>query len=185
MANLLTTIRLLLVIPVSMAIVNASLFASWLLLLLIIIAIASDYFDGKLARANKTASAKGMLFDHGTDFIFVTMAQFALWSIGLTSLFLPILIILAFSQYVFDSYYLSKYYLSKQKQLRMSFLGRWNGIFYFVPIVLVASSRLPIFGQIQNTFDTVIIYFNYALVVSTLASIIDRALAPLLQTKKL
>ena len=179
MANLLTALRLLLVIPVAMAIVDSSLLANWFLLVLIIIAIATDYFDGKVARALKTASARGMLFDHGTDFIFVTVALFALSTIGLSSILLPLLIIVAFSQYVFDSYY-----LSKQKQLRMSFLGRWNGIFYFVPTVLVASSRLPVFEQTQAVFNLIIVYFNYALAVSTLASIVDRAIAPLLQKDK-
>ncbi|MFT7471317.1 MAG: phosphatidylglycerophosphate synthase [Kiritimatiellia bacterium] len=176
MANLLTAIRLLLVIPVAMAIADASLFASWLLLALIVIAIASDYFDGKVARAFKTASARGMLFDHGTDFIFVTTALFALSTIGLSSVLLPLLIVVAFSQYVLDSYF-----LFKQKQLRMSFLGRWNGIFYFVPIVLVAASRLPAFEQVQDNFNLIIVYSNYALTVSTLASIVDRAIAPMLQ----
>ena len=179
MANLLTALRLLLVIPVAMAIVDSSLLANWFLLVLIIVAIATDYFDGKVARALKTASARGMLFDHGTDFIFVTVALFALSTIGLSSILLPLLIIVAFSQYVFDSYY-----LSKQKQLRMSFLGRWNGIFYFVPTVLVASSRLPVFEQTQAIFNLIIVYFNYALAVSTLASIVDRAIAPLLQKDK-
>jgi CDP-diacylglycerol--glycerol-3-phosphate 3-phosphatidyltransferase len=176
MANFLTAIRLLLVIPVAMAIANESLFTSWLLLALIVIAIASDYFDGKVARALKTASARGMLFDHGTDFIFVTIALFALSTIGLSSVLLPLLIVVAFSQYVLDSYF-----LFKQKQLRMSFLGRWNGIFYFVPIVLVAASRLPAFEQVQDNFNLIIVYSNYALTVSTLASIVDRAIAPMLQ----
>ena len=176
MANLLTAIRLLLVIPVAMAIANASLFASWFLLALIAIAIASDYFDGKVARALKTASARGMLFDHGTDFIFVTIALFALSTIGLSSALLPLLIVVAFSQYVLDSYFLFKH-----KQLRMSFLGRWNGIFYFVPIVLVAASRLPAFDQAQDNFNLIIVYSNYALTISTLASIVDRAIAPMLQ----
>ena len=176
MANFLTAIRLLLIIPVAMAIANESLFTSWLLLALIVIAIASDYFDGKVARALKTASARGMLFDHGTDFIFVTIALFALSSIGLSSILLPLLIVVAFSQYVLDSYF-----LFKQKLLRMSFLGRWNGIFYFVPIVLVAASRLPAFEQVQDNFNLIIVYSNYALTVSTLASIVDRAIAPMLQ----
>ena len=176
MANFLTAIRLLLVIPVAMAIANASLFASWFLLALIAIAIASDYFDGKVARALKTASARGMLFDHGTDFIFVTIALFALSTIGLSSVLLPLLIVVAFSQYVLDSYF-----LFKQKQLRMSFLGRWNGIFYFAPIVLVATSRLPAFDQVQDNFNLIIVYSNYALTISTLASIVDRAIAPMLQ----
>lgn len=176
MANLLTAIRLLLVIPVAMAIANASLFDSWLLLTLIVLAIASDYFDGKVARALNTASATGMLFDHSTDFIFVTASLFALSSTGLSSVLLPLLIVVAFSQYVFDSYY-----LFKQKQLRMSFLGRWNGIFYFVPIVLVASSRLPFLEQAQDSLNLTIVYLNYALTISTLASIVDRAIAPLRQ----
>ena len=176
MADLLTVIRLLLVIPVAMAIANTSLFANWLLLALIFIAIASDYFDGKVARALKTVSARGMLFDHGTDFIFVTAALFALSTIGLSSVLLPLLIIVAFSQYVLDSYF-----LFKKKQLRMSFLGRWNGIFYFAPIVLVAASRLSVFEQAQNNFNLIIVYSNYALTVSTLASIVDRAIAPMLQ----
>ncbi len=179
MANLLTAIRLLLVIPVAMAIADPLLFASWLLPALVFIAMASDYFDGKVARALNTASSRGMLFDHGTDFIFVTTALFALSTIGLSSILLPLLIIIAFSQYVFDSYY-----LFKQKQLRMSFLGRWNGIFYFIPIVLFASSRLTVFEQSQDFFKWIIIYFNYALVASTLASIVDRAIAPLLQKDK-
>ena len=176
MANFLTAIRLLLIIPVAMAIANESLFTSWLLLALIVIAIASDYFDGKVARALKTASARGMLFDHGTDFIFVTIALFALSSIGLSSILLPLLIVVAFSQYVLDSYF-----LFKQKLLRMSFLGRWNGIFYFVPIVLVAASRLPAFEQVQDNFNLIIVYSNYALTVSTLVSIVDRAIAPMLR----
>ena len=176
MANLLTAIRLLLVIPVAMAIANASLFASWVLLALIAIAIASDYFDGKVARAFKTTSARGMLFDHGTDFVFVSTALFALSTVGLSSVLLPLLIVVAFSQYVLDSYF-----LFKQKQLRMSFLGRWNGIFYFIPIVLVAASRLPAFEQVQDNFNLIIVYSNYALTVSTLASIVDRAIAPMLQ----
>ncbi len=84
------------------------------------------------------------------------------------------MIVLAFSQYVLDSYY-----LFKQKQLRMSFLGRWNGILYFVPIVLVASGRLAVFEPLEQWFETGIVFINYALVVSTLASIVDRAIAPL------
>ena len=179
MANLLTAIRLLLVIPVAMAIANPALFSSWLLLALIVIAIASDYFDGKVARALNTASPRGMLFDHGTDFIFVTTALFALSSIGLSSILLPLLIVVAFSQYVLDSYY-----LFKQKQLRMSFLGRWNGILYFLPIVLVATSRLSAFEHSQQGFNLAIVYFNYALAVSTLASIVDRAIAPMLHKEK-
>ena len=138
MANLLTAIRLLLVIPVAWGFADPGLFPPWVLVVLIAVAIASDYFDGIVARATNTASARGQLFDHGTDFLFVSLGLAGLSMTGLIYPLLPLLIAIAFTQYVFDSYY-----LSKQKRLRMSFLGRWNGVFYFAPLVIAASARLP------------------------------------------
>lgn len=176
MADLLTAIRLLLVIPVALAIADAEFLASWQLAALIAAAIATDYFDGKVARALNTASARGMLFDHGTDFVFVTTSLFALSTSGLTSVVLPTLIVIAFSQYVLDSYF-----LFKQKQLRMSFLGRWNGVLYFVPLVLISVSRLDSFEFAVEFLHTLITLVSYALILSTLASIADRAIAPLRQ----
>lgn len=174
MANLLTAIRLLLVLPVVLAIADADLFPRWLLPVMILVAIASDYFDGKVARARNTASSRGMLFDHGTDFIFVTSALFALSLSGLATIFLPSLIVVAFSQYVLDSYF-----LFKQKQLRMSYLGRWNGILYFVPLVLYSASRLDLLAAFEPQIGALISAICYALLLSTIASIVDRALSPL------
>ncbi len=174
MANLLTAIRLLLVIPVTIAIADAEFLSTSLLLSLIAIAIASDYFDGKVARALNTASNRGQLFDHGTDFLFVTSGLSALSITGHINPALPILIAVAFSQYILDSYY-----LFKQKHLRMSFLGRWNGVFYFVPLVLTAIFRLSLFSNHQLLLNTIIEIIAYLLIVSTLASIVDRSMAPL------
>ena len=72
MANLLTAIRLILVIPVTWGLADSSIIPGQVLLLLIFVAVATDYLDGIVARANQTASEKGQLFDHGTDFLFVT-----------------------------------------------------------------------------------------------------------------
>jgi len=52
MANLLTTVRLLLVVPVSWAFADPQLLKPELLMGFIFIAIATDYFDGKI-RANE------------------------------------------------------------------------------------------------------------------------------------
>ena len=82
MANLLTTVRLLLVVPVSWAFADPQLLKPELLMGFIFIAIATDYFDGKIARATHTESARGMLFDHGTDFLFVSSALAAMASVG-------------------------------------------------------------------------------------------------------
>jgi len=172
-ANLLTALRLLLVFPMAWSIVSESSPNS-LLLLIVLLAIATDYFDGKVARALNTASPRGMLFDHGTDFIFVTSSAVALSYIGLISFLLPILITLAFSQYVLDSYF-----LFKQKQLRMSFLGRWNGVFYFGPALLYGAVLISPSSTFAELGIGLTQLLAIALTLSTLASIVDRTLAPM------
>jgi len=174
MANLLTAMRLLLVVPVSWAFADPQLLAPALLMGFLFIAIATDYFDGKLARATHTESARGMLFDHGTDFIFVTSALAAMASVDMIHPILPVLIVIAFGQYVLDSYF-----LFRAKQLRMSFLGRWNGIIYFVPLLCFAASRLELMAGLASSLREVTELLGLALILSTVASIIDRGLAPL------
>ncbi len=173
MANLLTGIRLLLLVPVAWALAQPSLLPPALVLALIIIAILSDYFDGKVARALGTASPRGMLFDHGTDFLFVTSCLAAMAWTGLLPAILPLLIVIAFSQYVLDSYF-----LFRQKQLRMSMLGRWNGVFYFVPTVLIASGRLFPDTGFEELLQISARTLCFLLIGTTLASIVDRGIAP-------
>ncbi|MCH8265481.1 MAG: hypothetical protein IIC10_08795, partial [Proteobacteria bacterium] len=86
---------------------------------------------------------------------------------------LPVLIVIAFSQYVLDSYF-----LFRAKQLRMSFLGRWNGIFYFVPLLCFAASRLEFMAGSASSLGEVTELLGLALILSTVASIVDRGLAP-------
>ena len=178
MANLLTGLRLLLIFPVSWGLAVPGAVASWLVMACIVIAIITDYYDGIVARATGTATARGMLFDHATDFLFVTSGLAALAYRDILPALLPILIVVAFSQYVLDSYL-----LFRQKQLRMSFLGRWNGVFYFVPLVIVAAAALPPLAALAGSLLQLTAWFAYALTLSTVASIIDRALAPLRQAR--
>lgn len=169
LANLLTALRLLLIAPLVLLITGSENWPPWCLLLVLLVAIGSDYFDGIAARHAGTASARGQLFDHGTDFLFVTSGLFAAALQEMISIWLPLLIVIAFSQYVLDSYF-----LFRQKQLRMSLLGRWNGIFYFAPLLLIAAdqaSSLPVASLLPT--------LAWLLVVSTVLSITDRALAPL------
>ena len=174
MANLLTGIRLLLAIPSSMAFARSEFMSAFLLLALLFIAIVTDYFDGIVARKTNTASAGGQLFDHATDFLFVTSGLAGAAYAGALNPLLPILIVVAFTQYVLDSHF---YY--REKQLHMSYLGRWNGVFYFVPLVLIALSRVDINVVINDLLPGLIVLLGYLLMLSTIASIIDRAIAPL------
>ena len=171
MANFLTAIRLFLIIPTALGIAEVITLSPLLLLSLILVAILTDYFDGKVARKLGTASPTGMLFDHATDFLFVTLCLLAAAFAGKVTFLLPLLIAIAFSQYVIDSYF---YY--RDKQLRMSKLGRWNGILYFIPVVLVPATRIPGIGDF--TGSEFVSWVGWTLVMSTVISILDRAIAP-------
>ncbi|MDF1765825.1 MAG: CDP-alcohol phosphatidyltransferase family protein [Gammaproteobacteria bacterium] len=182
LANLLTGLRLALVLPVALAFAVPGSLSAVALLGLLALAVATDIADGRAARHFGTASARGMLFDHATDFLFVTSALAALAYAGVISALLPALIAVAFTQYVLDSYL-----LHRQKSLRMSVLGRWNGVFYFVPLFLfaasfTASSTLSASNELGDTITAITgqlgIGITWLLTLSTLASIADRALAP-------
>jgi len=183
LANLLTALRLLLAVPAALAFARPEFMTPLLLLTLVGVAIATDFGDGIVARRTGTASPRGQLFDHTTDFLFVTSGLTGAAIAGQLTVALPIVIVVAFSQYVLDSYF-----LHRKKQLHMSFLGRWNGMFYFVPLVLIAVSRLAASPPAASRLDwvtgvagilsTLVELLSYLLVLSTVASILDRAIAP-------
>jgi CDP-diacylglycerol---glycerol-3-phosphate 3-phosphatidyltransferase len=174
MAHALTGLRLLAVVPAAWAFSRPERVSVWLLVALMAVAIVTDYYDGVVARTSGTASARGMLFDHTTDFLFVTSGLAGASLAGLVPTMLPVLIVVAFTQYVVDSYY-----LHRQKQLRMSTLGRWNGIFYFAPLVQVALSRAGALPALADLAGAVVGPSSMVLVLTTVASIVDRAVAPL------
>lgn len=162
LSNGLTSMRLIAAPFFYALIVNQSWRAACLLFWL---AVASDLVDGRLARARGETSALGGLLDHASDATFVALGQLALVKAGWAPALLPPLIIVAFLQYVLDSRILAG------RELRASLLGRWNGIFYFVPPgVIVTREAL---GLALPT-DATILVFGWALVGSTLISMADR-----------
>jgi phosphatidylglycerophosphate synthase len=173
MANLLTGLRLLLALPTALALAQPAFISPFLLLTLMTLAITTDFLDGIVARRGGTSSPRGQLFDHTADFLFVTSGLAGAVIADQVMVALPLLIVVAFSQYVLDSYF-----LHREKRLRMNFLGRWNGIFYFVPLVVIAMSRFEFMADVAGLFTTLIVLLSYLLLLSTVASIIDRAIAP-------
>jgi len=161
------------VIPMAAALARPDLLAPGVLALVLCVAIATDYLDGPIARRTGTASAKGQLFDHSTDCLFVTGGLAGAAIAGAVTPILPVLIPFAFGQYVVDSYV-----WHRQRQLRASFLGRWNGILYFVPIVLIAAARLPFPAGFASLLGAAAAVLGYLLVASTVVSMIDRATTP-------
>jgi phosphatidylglycerophosphate synthase len=132
------------------------------------VAVATDVFDGIVARRRGEASSFGALLDHATDALFVTVTLGALATIELVTPLLPVLAIASFVQYVWDSRALSG------APLRASVLGRWNGIGYFVLVGVATISHALSLDWPPALWLAV---GAWLLVASTLASMADRGYA--------
>ncbi|MCB1686462.1 MAG: CDP-alcohol phosphatidyltransferase family protein [Pseudomonadales bacterium] len=171
-ANLLTLLRLACVVPCAWAMAHGD----WLTAAaLFTIAVITDFLDGPLARRLGTASPFGGLFDHATDAAFVTVALGTLGYLGYVPVWLAPLVALAFIQYMFDSSALQGHVL------RASWLGRNNGVAYFVVVG---------FPVIRNAVgldwpaDPWILAAGWLLVLTTALSMLDRGVALLLVRKR-
>ena len=152
----------------------------WLAVVTMCAAIASDVFDGKLARLQNTASAFGGFFDHATDAIFVSTGAWALAATQLINPWLWPLIGLAFMQYTLDSNSL------RGRQLRTSKLGKYNGIGYYALVStaigcqalasLYTSSQtnVPLLDQLLTLLHSAVAAAAWCLLASTVASMLDR-----------
>jgi len=164
-ANLLTLARLAAAPLCAGAILSGAPLAAFLLFVL---AVASDFADGPIARRRGEVSSFGGLLDHGTDATFVTLGLAALAFEGLVPLPLPVLVPLAFVQYLLDSQALAG------RPLRASFLGRWNGIFYFVLLgIPVVRDGLGL----SWPGPALVLAIGWTLVATTVVSMLDRGFA--------
>lgn len=139
------------------------------------IAIGTDVLDGYLARKTVSSTSLGGLLDHGSDALFVTVTIAALTQHAWAPLMLVVVIPLAFLQYMLDSRALAG------QPLRSSYLGRYNGIAYYV---------LAGFPIMQLTLGLTVIPFEWfywigwGLVITTAISMMDR-LVTLLSNRSL
>jgi cardiolipin synthase len=164
-ANLLTLLRIVSIVPCAWAILNdhwgtaSALFT---------VAVITDLLDGPLARRYGHDSALGGLLDHATDAAFVAITLGALAFIGYGNTLLPGLIVAAFIQYALDSRVLAGH------QLKTSWLGKNNGIVYFVLVgVPVIRNGLGLSWPADIWIDVL----GWLLVITTLTSMLDRLLA--------
>lgn len=164
-ANALTAARLASALPMALAITSGSTRAA---LVLFILAVVTDLLDGRVARGRGEASPLGGVLDHATDASFVTAGLGALSSTGVVTPLLPLLVALAFAQYLVDSR------AHRGKALRASRLGRWNGVAYYVLLgVPVVRDALGL-GWPGTLLVSAL---AWALVATTLVSMTDRWLA--------
>ena len=164
-ANGLTALRLLGIVPGAWAVCAGH----WTLAAAIfVVAVLTDLADGPIARRFNHATPAGGLFDHTTDALFVATTLGALAASGYVNLLLPPLVAAAFLQYVLDSRALAG------AVLRTSRIGRYNGIAYYV------LAGIPIIREAAGWLwppDAWIAALGWLLVLTTLASMSDRALA--------
>ena len=172
MAHLLTGIRLALALPLAVAYARPGFLHAGLVAVLLTVAIFTDLLDGAVARRRATATPGGQLFDHVTDCLFVAACLTGAALSGRVTAALPVLVVLAFAQYVVDSYW-----LHREKRLRMSAVGRWNGIGYFVPLVILAAAPLEVIPHQAAVLTPLAGITAWVLVGSTVVSIVDRATA--------
>jgi CDP-diacylglycerol---glycerol-3-phosphate 3-phosphatidyltransferase len=164
MANALTAVRLLLVIPFAFFMTKGDLRSAIFALIVWAVALATDFLDGPIARRRGTVTAWSGTFDHTTDFLFVTSGLFAGAFRGVFPWILPILIVAAFAQYVIDSYWIHRH-----AKLRGSKLGRYNGMLYFVPTCMEIVIRLG-----ARWLQPLLTILVWTLVASTLVSMGQR-----------
>jgi CDP-diacylglycerol--glycerol-3-phosphate 3-phosphatidyltransferase len=167
MANALTAVRLLLVVPFAFFMAKGDVRSAVFALVVWAVALITDFLDGPIARRRGTVTAWSGLFDHTTDFLFVTSGLFAGALRGVFPWVLPVLIVAAFSQYVIDSYW-----IHRQARLRGSKLGRYNGMLYFVPPCLEILIRLG-----APWFRPLLTVLVWMLVLSTLVSMGQRLMS--------
>jgi len=130
----------------------------------LLLAILSDLLDGPIARKKGQETSTGGLLDHSCDALLVAVLLFVLNKTHGIPLLLPILVLGSFLQYVLDSKALSG------QKLRTSFLGRSNGIAYYVLASICIFSQAAGIDQLDKFF----IIFAWILIASTLVSMSER-----------
>ena len=166
MANGLTAIRLLLVLPFAFLMTKGDSRSAAFALAMWVVALVTDFLDGPIARRRGTVTAFSGTFDHTSDFLFVTCGLFGGAVRGAFPWLLPSLITAAFAQYVIDSYWVHRH-----AKLRGSKLGRYNGILYFVPSIMDVLIRMGL--RLLQPLLSILVWL---LIASTLVSMAQRLL---------
>ena len=130
----------------------------------LLLAILSDLLDGPIARKKGQETSTGGLLDHSCDALLIAVLLFVLNKTHGIPLLLPILVLGSFLQYVLDSKALSGH------KLRTSFLGRSNGIAYYILASICIFSQAAGIDQLDKFF----IIFAWILIASTLVSMSER-----------
>jgi phosphatidylglycerophosphate synthase len=104
-----------------------------------VIAAASDFIDGRIARRLGSTSGSGRWLDGIADVTFVMAAIYCEAAAGAIPFYIPILIAISFSQYVIDSVVIARGMAGPIK----SRLGHWGGIINYAIVIALAFAPPP------------------------------------------
>ena len=137
---------------------------------LFLYAVFSDLIDGPIARKSNQVTSFGGRLDHTADALFVFSGLSALAILDELPWTLAIVQLGAFIEYAF-------YGQKVQSPLRMSQLGRINGILYFVLIGFVIFQIALNINEFNAIATVITSLFAWTLIGSTLLSILIRVQA--------
>jgi len=160
--DLLSISRAVLSLPGLWAIANAL----WHVALpIFLLAVTTDLLDGFLARKLGHTSRIGAVLDHGSDAVFVFCCLLAMAIVDVIHWLLPLLVALAFTQYILDSRVI------RGGALIANRLGKYNGITYY----LLAGSWIIQEALGLSIISTETVYYlGWFLAASTIVSMINR-----------
>ena len=149
--SLITSIRVILAFLLLYSLINDLRILS---ISLFFIAVASDAFDGYIARQLGASSSAGAYFDIIADFILVLNVFLAFVIDGIYPYWILILIVLVFLQFIVSS---------KFKVLIYDPLGKYYGSFLFLMILI---TLLPLEFINYNLLLVIIVVFTFISLIS-------------------
>jgi cardiolipin synthase (CMP-forming) len=141
-----------------------------------LVAAASDFIDGRVARRLGATTSSGRWMDGIADVSFVLAAIFSSAAAGAIPYYIPILIAISFSQYAIDSILISRPAAAAPIKSR---LGHWGGIINYALVIALAVAP----GSSDSATSASAVFVDELIRVSApllalfyIAAIIERAL---------
>ncbi len=131
-----------------------------------IVAVASDFLDGKLARRSGADGGSWRWLDPAADVVFVLAALGCASAAGAIPFYIPIMIAISFSQYALDSRLLHR----ANGPIR-SRLGHYGGVVNYALVLALALSRQgsPARAAIEAAAPALALFYAAAIAERTLA----------------
>lgn len=164
--NALTSARLILAVLFSFTILFNPNFLSHCIIIYII-AITTDFLDGKLARYFNVTSLKGAIFDVIADFLFITITCITLAMEQLLPFFIIIVIILKLIEFFTTSKIVNKNSNNENKFLHDPFGHLVALMFYALPLISILLFSLLSFHKFSTIIFVICIIITFMAIISS------------------